>query len=165
MTQCNTANTPFALQACVCVFMHVFQQVFICLCVCLSSAFGEVWSSQCHQNHREWKESQVRIHHFLKTRALERALRAVNMFVRTRRKNWTSSWTVLQGSSLLFAKGQGGSTSWVCILQREPSLPVSSPSIHFFSFSIFLRVHLSSCHLCCKVYCFSPLLSEVVLPQ
>ncbi|KAM4543351.1 rho GTPase-activating protein 12-like isoform 1-T1 [Fundulus diaphanus] len=28
------------------------------------------------------------------------------------RKNWTSSWTVLQGSSLLFAKGQGGTTSW-----------------------------------------------------
>uniref|UniRef100_A0A3B4Z837 Rho GTPase activating protein 12 n=1 Tax=Stegastes partitus TaxID=144197 RepID=A0A3B4Z837_9TELE len=28
------------------------------------------------------------------------------------RKNWTSSWTVLQGSSLLFAKGQGGSTTW-----------------------------------------------------
>uniref|UniRef100_M3ZTD9 Rho GTPase activating protein 12 n=1 Tax=Xiphophorus maculatus TaxID=8083 RepID=M3ZTD9_XIPMA len=28
------------------------------------------------------------------------------------RKNWTSSWTVLQGSSLLFAKGQGASTSW-----------------------------------------------------
>ncbi|XP_033964756.1 rho GTPase-activating protein 12b isoform X7 [Pseudochaenichthys georgianus] len=28
------------------------------------------------------------------------------------RKNWTSSWTVLQGYSLLFAKGQGGSTSW-----------------------------------------------------
>ncbi|XP_062235304.1 rho GTPase-activating protein 12b isoform X1 [Platichthys flesus] len=28
------------------------------------------------------------------------------------RKNWTSSWTVLQGHSLLFAKGQGGSTSW-----------------------------------------------------
>ncbi|XP_061522368.1 rho GTPase-activating protein 12b isoform X3 [Phycodurus eques] len=28
------------------------------------------------------------------------------------RKNWASSWTVLQGSSLLFAKGQGGSTSW-----------------------------------------------------
>uniref|UniRef100_A0A8C8LZK0 Rho GTPase-activating protein 12-like n=1 Tax=Oncorhynchus tshawytscha TaxID=74940 RepID=A0A8C8LZK0_ONCTS len=29
------------------------------------------------------------------------------------RKNWTSSWTVLQGSSLLFAKGQGSGTSWV----------------------------------------------------
>ena len=29
------------------------------------------------------------------------------------RKNWSSSWTVLQGSSLLFAKGQSGSTSWV----------------------------------------------------
>ncbi|XP_037549763.1 rho GTPase-activating protein 12b [Nematolebias whitei] len=28
------------------------------------------------------------------------------------RKNWTSSWTVLQGSSLLFAKGQGSSTTW-----------------------------------------------------
>ncbi|XP_014013018.1 rho GTPase-activating protein 12 isoform X6 [Salmo salar] len=28
------------------------------------------------------------------------------------RKNWTSSWTVLQGSSLLFAKGQGSGTSW-----------------------------------------------------
>ncbi|XP_028289710.1 rho GTPase-activating protein 12b isoform X12 [Gouania willdenowi] len=28
------------------------------------------------------------------------------------RKNWASSWTVLQGFSLLFAKGQGGSTSW-----------------------------------------------------
>uniref|UniRef100_A0A8C3A4C4 Rho GTPase activating protein 12a n=1 Tax=Cyclopterus lumpus TaxID=8103 RepID=A0A8C3A4C4_CYCLU len=28
------------------------------------------------------------------------------------RKNWTSSWTVLQGSTLLFAKGQGGGTSW-----------------------------------------------------
>uniref|UniRef100_A0A3B3SHN5 Rho GTPase activating protein 12 n=1 Tax=Paramormyrops kingsleyae TaxID=1676925 RepID=A0A3B3SHN5_9TELE len=28
------------------------------------------------------------------------------------RKNWTSSWTVLHGSSLLFAKGQGGGTSW-----------------------------------------------------
>ncbi|KAM9331844.1 rho GTPase-activating protein 12b isoform 3-T3 [Pholidichthys leucotaenia] len=28
------------------------------------------------------------------------------------RKNWASSWTVLQGSSLLFAKGQGGSTTW-----------------------------------------------------
>ncbi|XP_075878384.1 rho GTPase-activating protein 12-like isoform X11 [Nelusetta ayraudi] len=28
------------------------------------------------------------------------------------RKNWTSSWTVLQGSTLLFAKSQGGGTSW-----------------------------------------------------
>ncbi len=31
------------------------------------------------------------------------------------RKNWTSTWTVLQGFSLLFAKGQGSGTSWVCI--------------------------------------------------
>ncbi|XP_062859017.1 rho GTPase-activating protein 12b isoform X2 [Trichomycterus rosablanca] len=28
------------------------------------------------------------------------------------RKNWTSSWTVLQGSTLLFAKGQTSGTSW-----------------------------------------------------
>ncbi|XP_005994734.1 rho GTPase-activating protein 12b isoform X8 [Latimeria chalumnae] len=28
------------------------------------------------------------------------------------RKNWTSSWTVLQGSSLLFAKSQGSGTGW-----------------------------------------------------
>lgn len=38
------------------------------------------------------------------------------------RKNWTSSWTVLQGSSLLFAKGQGGSASWVCIPQAPWAL-------------------------------------------
>ncbi|XP_005756034.1 rho GTPase-activating protein 9-like [Pundamilia nyererei] len=37
------------------------------------------------------------------------------------RKNWTSSWTVLQGSSLLFAKGQGGSTSWS--YYRSDSIP------------------------------------------
>uniref|UniRef100_A0AAQ4PLZ2 Rho GTPase activating protein 12a n=1 Tax=Gasterosteus aculeatus aculeatus TaxID=481459 RepID=A0AAQ4PLZ2_GASAC len=29
------------------------------------------------------------------------------------RKNWASSWTVLRGSTLIFAKGQGGGTSWV----------------------------------------------------
>ncbi|XP_054893542.1 rho GTPase-activating protein 12b isoform X2 [Poeciliopsis prolifica] len=37
------------------------------------------------------------------------------------RKNWTSSWTVLQGSSLLFAKGQGASTSW--LYYRGGSIP------------------------------------------
>uniref|UniRef100_A0A3P9PA66 Rho GTPase activating protein 12 n=1 Tax=Poecilia reticulata TaxID=8081 RepID=A0A3P9PA66_POERE len=37
------------------------------------------------------------------------------------RKNWTSSWTVLQGSSLLFAKGQGASTSWS--YYRSGSIP------------------------------------------
>ncbi|CAB1349426.1 unnamed protein product [Coregonus sp. 'balchen'] len=36
------------------------------------------------------------------------------------RKNWTSSWTVLQGSSLLFAKGQGSGTSWS---YRSGSIP------------------------------------------
>ncbi|KAL1006755.1 hypothetical protein UPYG_G00076430 [Umbra pygmaea] len=37
------------------------------------------------------------------------------------RKNWTSSWTVLQGSSLLFAKGQGSGTTWS--YYRSGSIP------------------------------------------
>uniref|UniRef100_A0A8C5HL41 Rho GTPase activating protein 12 n=1 Tax=Gouania willdenowi TaxID=441366 RepID=A0A8C5HL41_GOUWI len=40
------------------------------------------------------------------------------------RKNWASSWTVLQGFSLLFAKGQGGSTSWFGSNQSKPEFTV-----------------------------------------
>ncbi|XP_071347146.1 rho GTPase-activating protein 12-like isoform X5 [Trachinotus anak] len=40
------------------------------------------------------------------------------------RKNWTSSWTVLQGSTLLFAKGQGGGTSWFGSSQSKPEFTV-----------------------------------------
>ncbi|XP_029004962.1 rho GTPase-activating protein 12b isoform X6 [Betta splendens] len=40
------------------------------------------------------------------------------------RKSWTSSWTVLQGSSLLFAKGQGASTSWFGSNQSKPEFTV-----------------------------------------
>ncbi|XP_019108460.2 rho GTPase-activating protein 12b isoform X4 [Larimichthys crocea] len=40
------------------------------------------------------------------------------------RKNWTSSWTVLQGFSLLFAKGQGGSTSWFGSNQSKPEFTI-----------------------------------------
>uniref|UniRef100_A0A8C8HP14 Rho GTPase-activating protein 12-like n=1 Tax=Oncorhynchus tshawytscha TaxID=74940 RepID=A0A8C8HP14_ONCTS len=40
------------------------------------------------------------------------------------RKNWTSSWTVLQGSSLIFAKGQGGGTSWFGGNQSKPEFTV-----------------------------------------
>uniref|UniRef100_A0A665XFZ3 Rho GTPase-activating protein 12-like n=1 Tax=Echeneis naucrates TaxID=173247 RepID=A0A665XFZ3_ECHNA len=40
------------------------------------------------------------------------------------RKNWTSSWTVLQGSTLLFAKGQGGGTSWFGGSQSKPEFTV-----------------------------------------
>uniref|UniRef100_A0A3B3DZC3 Rho GTPase activating protein 12 n=1 Tax=Oryzias melastigma TaxID=30732 RepID=A0A3B3DZC3_ORYME len=40
------------------------------------------------------------------------------------RKNWTSSWTVLQGSSLLFAKGQGGGTTWFGSNQSKPEFTV-----------------------------------------
>ncbi|XP_034743574.1 rho GTPase-activating protein 12-like isoform X6 [Etheostoma cragini] len=40
------------------------------------------------------------------------------------RKNWTSSWTVLQGSTLLFAKGQGGGTSWFGAAQSKPEFTV-----------------------------------------
>ncbi|XP_069366925.1 rho GTPase-activating protein 12-like isoform X11 [Paralichthys olivaceus] len=40
------------------------------------------------------------------------------------RKNWTSSWTVLQGSTLLFAKGQGGGSSWFGGNQSKPEFTV-----------------------------------------
>lgn len=40
------------------------------------------------------------------------------------RKNWTSSWTVLDGSMLLFAKGQGGGTSWFGGGQSKPEFTV-----------------------------------------
>uniref|UniRef100_A0A4W6CMJ2 Rho GTPase activating protein 12a n=1 Tax=Lates calcarifer TaxID=8187 RepID=A0A4W6CMJ2_LATCA len=40
------------------------------------------------------------------------------------RKNWTSSWTVLQGFTLLFAKGQGGGTSWFGGSQSKPEFTV-----------------------------------------
>ncbi|XP_056277314.1 rho GTPase-activating protein 12-like isoform X2 [Pseudoliparis swirei] len=40
------------------------------------------------------------------------------------RKNWTSSWTVLQGATLLFAKGQGGGTSWFGGGQSKPEFTV-----------------------------------------
>uniref|UniRef100_A0A3Q3X1I2 Uncharacterized protein n=1 Tax=Mola mola TaxID=94237 RepID=A0A3Q3X1I2_MOLML len=40
------------------------------------------------------------------------------------RKNWTSSWAVLQGSTLLFAKGQGGGTSWFGGSQSKPEFTV-----------------------------------------
>uniref|UniRef100_A0A8C6PBT7 Rho GTPase activating protein 12a n=1 Tax=Nothobranchius furzeri TaxID=105023 RepID=A0A8C6PBT7_NOTFU len=38
--------------------------------------------------------------------------------------NWTSSWTVLQGSVLLFAKGQGGGASWFGGGQSKPEFTV-----------------------------------------
>ncbi|MEQ2233176.1 Rho GTPase-activating protein 12, partial [Ilyodon furcidens] len=40
------------------------------------------------------------------------------------RKNWMSSWTVLKGSTLLFAKGQGGGTSWFGGGQSKPEFTV-----------------------------------------
>uniref|UniRef100_A0A8C2AZM4 Rho GTPase activating protein 12b n=1 Tax=Cyprinus carpio TaxID=7962 RepID=A0A8C2AZM4_CYPCA len=39
-------------------------------------------------------------------------------------KNWASTWTVLQGSSLLFAKGQGSGTSWFGGNQSKPEFTV-----------------------------------------
>ncbi|KAJ8336635.1 hypothetical protein SKAU_G00378550 [Synaphobranchus kaupii] len=51
------------------------------------------------------------------------------------RKNWTSSWTVLKGSSLLFAKGQGGGTSWE--KGAEPAITgVEEASVGVRSFSV-----------------------------
>ncbi|XP_053507710.1 rho GTPase-activating protein 12 isoform X3 [Ictalurus furcatus] len=43
------------------------------------------------------------------------------------RKNWTSSWTVLQGSQLIFAKSQAVATSWVKT-QRGTELLIQSDS-------------------------------------
>uniref|UniRef100_A0A3B3CYL6 Rho GTPase activating protein 12 n=1 Tax=Oryzias melastigma TaxID=30732 RepID=A0A3B3CYL6_ORYME len=40
------------------------------------------------------------------------------------RKNWTSSWTVLQGSELLFAKGQASGSSWFGGGQSKPEFAV-----------------------------------------
>lgn len=75
------------------------------------------------------------------------------------RKNWTSSWTVLQGSTLLFAKSQGGGTSWVSPTTRRKSergaegkvspvlFPLSSSvsrGLELFFFSVFPCVASSS---------------------
>lgn len=83
------------------------------------------------------------------------------------RKNWTSSWTVLQGSSLLFAKGQGGSTSWVRIPSSTGGL-CSFCSIPFISVlflsPLFLHSHLSSL-LPVIPLPSPPFLPEVLLPQ
>ncbi|XP_006027352.1 rho GTPase-activating protein 12 isoform X4 [Alligator sinensis] len=40
------------------------------------------------------------------------------------RKNWTSSWAVLQGSSLLFTKTQGSGTGWFGVNQSKPEFTV-----------------------------------------
>lgn len=96
--------------------------------ICVSSrpsAVREVRSPQRHQNHGEWQESQVGTTVDKKKKKKKDdnfvLLRKpfivcfLFFFIVARRKNWTSSWTVLQGSSLLFAKGQGGTASWVRI--------------------------------------------------
>uniref|UniRef100_A0A8C7JGD7 Rho GTPase activating protein 12 n=1 Tax=Oncorhynchus kisutch TaxID=8019 RepID=A0A8C7JGD7_ONCKI len=67
-----------------------------------------------------------------KSRSLERkhpdpiVLTKTSMFtvVNSIEMNWTSSWTVLQGSSLLFAKGQGSGTSWFVGNQSKPEFTV-----------------------------------------
>ncbi|TSY27776.1 Rho GTPase-activating protein 12 [Bagarius yarrelli] len=40
------------------------------------------------------------------------------------RKNWTSSWTILQGSQLIFAKSQAMATSWFGGHQSKPDFSV-----------------------------------------
>ncbi|KAF1443771.1 Rho GTPase-activating protein 12, partial [Spheniscus demersus] len=40
------------------------------------------------------------------------------------RKNWMSSWAVLQGSSLLFTKTQGSGTGWFGVNQSKPEFTV-----------------------------------------
>ncbi|XP_052388185.1 rho GTPase-activating protein 12 isoform X1 [Carassius gibelio] len=50
------------------------------------------------------------------------------------RKNWISYWTVLQGSSLLFNKGQGGGTGWFGREQKlEFSVDLKGGSVDYAS--------------------------------
>uniref|UniRef100_A0A672Q4F4 Rho GTPase-activating protein 12-like n=1 Tax=Sinocyclocheilus grahami TaxID=75366 RepID=A0A672Q4F4_SINGR len=50
------------------------------------------------------------------------------------RKNWTSYWIVLQGSSLLFNKGQGGGTGWFGRDQKlEFSVELKGGSVNWAS--------------------------------
>ncbi|KAF3836164.1 hypothetical protein F7725_028722, partial [Dissostichus mawsoni] len=72
------------------------------------------------------------------------------------RKNWTSSWTVLQGYSLLFAKGQGAAPAGYVSISLFFS--ICTIFVLFLS-SSFLHIHLSSCHLCCEMSSSVPLLS------
>lgn len=53
------------------------------------------------------------------------------------RKNWTSSWTVLQGSTLLFAKSQGGGTSWV----SEKNLSLKKHFVSYQHSKIWTEIH------------------------
>lgn len=82
------------------------------------------------------------------------------------RKNWASSWTVLQGSSLLFAKGQGGGTSWVCIPSSSERLSFSTSSAFFPFLSILCLSLLYFClffwiiFFCCCPSVFTPLFSS-----
>lgn len=73
------------------------------------------------------------------------------------RKNWTSSWTVLQGSSLLFAKGQGGSTSWVRIpITSYVSSSAKLQSLFFLSIPFISVLFLSSLFLHILLYSSPP---------
>lgn len=149
--------SPFASQSfrlCVCVCVDVCE-VFLSASVSSSSAVREVWSPQRHQDHRKWEESQVGFC-FLKGLVnlvsfffIKSETHVISVVFVTNRKNWTSSWTVLQGYSLLFAKGQGGSTSWVgvpSVSHRQFFL-----SLCYFSLPYFYIVTCLHCLLCCEV--------------
>lgn len=155
---------------CACVCVDVSEQVLIC--AFLLSLQKNVESSMSPKSQRMERKSGRNLNKYGSNtdellRELFDARPIMSLFDCDDRKNWTSSWTVLQGSSLLFAKGQGGSTSWV----RIPSSTGGSCSfcsIPFISVlflsPLFLHSHLSSL-LPVIPLPSPPFLPEVLLPQ
>lgn len=152
------------------VCVYVSEQVLIC--AFLLSLQKNVESSMSPKSQRMERKSGRNLNKYgSNTDELLRELfdprPIMSLFYCDNRKNWTSSWTVLQGSSLLFAKGQGGSTSWVRIPSSTGGL-CSFCSIPFISVlflsSLFLHSHLSSL-LPVIPLSSPPFLPEVLLPQ
>ncbi len=83
------------------------------------------------------------------------------LFLLSCRKNWTSTWTVLQGFSLLFAKGQGSGTSWVCIhawlqwslhLGQMWNYSLNPVSQHYFNWHALHRIPYSLPQICLHLF-------------
>ncbi len=83
------------------------------------------------------------------------------LFLLSFRKNWASTWTVLQGSSLLFAKGQGSGTSWVCIhawlqwsvhLGQMWNYSLNPVSQHYFNLHALNRIPHSLPQICLHLF-------------
>ncbi|XP_041698459.1 rho GTPase-activating protein 12 isoform X4 [Coregonus clupeaformis] len=80
------------------------------------------------KNNRRFRTGSGRPHPYRQTQPSEKCgilnVTKITEHGKKVRKNWTSSWTVLQGSSLIFNKGQGGGTSWFGGSQSKPEFTV-----------------------------------------